>query len=290
MSRLRVLVIGQGQFGSYITQNIIPKLQCTIVEILRSKDFSKIYFYAIHPELYDRIYIALPYELHHPVIQLFPENSNILCEKPVLGYESIHKVIIAYHRIHDRYFINAKLDFEQKSNNGLTPRVRIVSKDMGDGDDDSLEWLYCAMCHDLHMAAFISGNVRVLDVTIGTIGSDIIVELERGSRTYVQEVIIDNVVYGYDSEVFSETYEETYLREFSTFLEHGKVDVKQELLQKQTSQLLLDTAKMICKKKPNALEIHKKKYDEPKWQSENTKELLKGNHFVLPFEPIEEIN
>ena len=296
---MKILIIGQGSFGTYITENIIKPLGFEIVEILRSKDFHKISYYAEHPELYERIYIALPYQLHNPVVRMFPPNTPILCEKPILGYEMIPKIRMGYHRLYDRYFINAKLDIQQKLGEGKKPRVRIISRDTGDSSDDSLDWLYCAMCHDLHMAEFLFDNVKVNDVIIGKNAADITVEMEgkgckitieycRDWKTYVQQVVVDNVVYGYDSEVFSETYEETYKREFLEFMNDGKVQDYPEQLQKKTAQLLLDSARIICKKNENALEIHRKKYESDFWKSEIVQQLLKGNTFALPFEPIEQ--
>ena len=296
---MRILIIGQGFFGTYITENVIKPLGFEIVDILRSKDFNKIQHYAEHPELYDRIYIALPYQLHNPIIRMFPPNTHILCEKPVLGYESIPKVRIGYHRLYDRHFINAKLDIQKKLANGEKPRIRIISRDTDPSSDDSLHWLYVAMCHDLHMAEYLIDSVKVNDVIIGKNGADITVEMEgkgcritieyeRDWKTYVQQVVVDNVVYGYDSELFSATYEETYRREFIEFMNDGKVQDYPEKLQHRTAQLLLDCARIICKKNENALDIHKKMYDDERWKSELVLKLLEGNTFALPFEPIEQ--
>ena len=298
MDKIRILIIGQGSFGKYITENIIKPLHFNIVNILRSKDFDKIKYYAEHKELYDRIYIALPYELHHPVIKMFPEDAPILCEKPILGYDSLPKIRMGYHRIFDRYFINAKLDIQKKIANGETPRVRIVSKDTDEGNDDTLDWLYCAMCHDLHMCAFLDTNVAVNDVVLGKKGSDITVQLKgdhckftieynRDWATYVQEIVVDNVVYGYDSEVFSQPYEETYRREFMEFARYPKPDHAMESLQHEASNLLLSASSIICKKYPNAMKVHREKYTKGIWLNPVTKQLIGDNIDILPYEPIQ---
>ncbi|EMS14935.1 hypothetical protein KM1_118860 [Entamoeba histolytica HM-3:IMSS] len=298
MEEIKILIIGQGIFGTYITENIIKPLGFHIIDILRSKDFNKINYYATHQELYNCVYIALPYELHNPVIRMFPPNTPILCEKPILGYDLLPNIRMGYHRYFDTHFINAKLTIQKLLFEGKTPRIRIVSKDTGASDNDSLEWLYCAMCHDLHMAIFLLDNIKVIDVRIGKNPSEIFVDLEgrkckvtieyaRDSSTYIQEVIVDNIVFGYDSEVFSETYEETYKREFFEFANHPKPDDLMLDLQKKTSDLLLCCAKIICSKNKNALNIHLNKYSGENWNSETTKSLLSNNKFVLPFEPIE---
>ena len=46
---MRILIIGQGFFGTYITENVIKPLGFEIVDILRSKDFHKISYYAESP-------------------------------------------------------------------------------------------------------------------------------------------------------------------------------------------------------------------------------------------------
>ena len=67
-----------------------------------------------------------------------------------------------------------------------------------------------------------------------------------------------------------------------------KVEDYPEKLQKRTAQLLLDCARLICKKNENALQIHSQKYETEQWKSETVKKLLLGNTYSLPFEPIEE--
>ena len=295
----RILIIGSGSFGQYITENVIRPLGFEIVAVLRSKDFDQIPHYAAHPELYDLIYIALPYELHNPVLRLFPASAPILCEKPILGYDTIPTILMGYHRIYDRHFINAKLDVQRRLASGGKPRIRIVSRDMGESTEDSLEWLYCAMCHDLHMAAWLLDDVAITGITLGKTGSDIVVELEgrgcrvtieyaRDSVTYVQEVVVDNVVYGYDSEVFSATFEETYRREFLEFAKQPKPDQSVERLQKKAADLLIAAARIMLKQKPELADIHRKKYTTGVFTTELSKKLLAGDQHIMPFEPIEQ--
>lgn len=229
MNPLRnIVVIGNGTFSKFIQNNVLVPAGFKVEDIITSSTADKIH------SLKDKIvYVASPDALHNSHAEALINNNHVLCEKPVTNIEELINLFTGNKVFHIN-FHRRKVHSDLLRVDGVKD-VLIRSWDPVPNHADYKFVVNNSLSHDMDLLSIINNDVNEwhlvsvdteedtsIEIVLKTGDTNVRISYKKNHSSYVQEIITDGKLGGFDFEVIPgftpfHAYTDAYIAKFKEF-------------------------------------------------------------------------